>query len=330
MTEDQKIEISFEVELDQFGDDLEELQPLLGSTFTLPPSNGNRYKITATARYSNGNPAPGVLIDCWSEPKTLTGSEWRDQNKLAARFGRAGSGKIRKRISGGIVRLSAKVSPPRATSDRNGKATFTIESFHICGNDSSPASDNIIIESLSGREVFTVRSALEGLQEIQDNKKNGLMTSGLVGKHLQPSLINVIKAMGKAWLKVRGKPQGMPNFITVTGASMRWGGLNPPHFTHRFGGTADFRPIGTKDGRVSVGDAHYHKQGTAILIDFMKRTGATEIIFADDLPGVTKIKSSHKDHIHASWLKKPDEPWLLPPDFSESSLINSEFSISNT
>ncbi len=64
-----------------------------------------------------------------------------------------------------------------------------------------------------------------------------------------------------------------------SGATIHWGGLNPPHLTHRFVGNVDIRRIRTQDGHVSVGDPYYHQQATGIIIDFLKQTGATEIRF---------------------------------------------------
>lgn len=316
--------ITVEFEFEDSGSIKDLSESMIGNTFSLPPSNGNKVRITATARTSNGKPKPNVLVACWSEPLYLTDLKWRDKNKFSARFGRSSS-KMSQRIDQGLVRLKTKITPPRIKTDRNGKATFILENFHICGNEGKPASDKIYVKSIYNQVEHIVKSELGGLKELKDNKSGGVMTSGLIGRHLQPDLIKVIGVIGNAWTRVGGKPSGMPNYVTITGASMKWGGLNPPHFTHRFGGAIDMRPIGTKSGRVSAGDAHYHQGATAILIDFLKRTGATKIIFAENLPGVTKVDSSHKDHIHASWLKKPDEPWLVKID--ENSKFTEEVNI---
>ncbi len=317
MDTEEKITTEINAFYDSTGDGIEEVIPLAGDT--LFPSNGNNVTITITLKYSDGSPAPGISVSCWSEPKTLTGSDWRQVNQLASRFGR-GAGTIRQRVSQGIVRLSTKVTPAKTNTNSNGQASFRLDSFHICGNDSNPASDLIIVESRAGRETYTIKSAVEGLSALQDNESAGLTTSGLVGRHLHTQVISILKNIGGAWQNVGGKPAEMPNFIVVTGASMKWGGLNPPHMTHRFGGTSDIRPIGTKGGSVSVGDSHYHREATGIIIDFMKQTGATEIRFADNLPGVTTVDSKHKNHIHVSWLRKPTEPWFVEPEIKDVDL----------
>lgn len=294
---------------DQSGDGLGFDTLIAGDEVTLFPANGNNSTITITLKYSNGQPAPGKTVRCESRPLFLTGGEWRSVNALAPRFGK-GEQTIRDRVAEAVVRLGVRVTPASAVTNGNGQAQFRLDSFHTCGNENAPAADEILAVSEGGTNRVVLKSAVEGLAALSDNPGGGLTTSGLVGRHLHPQIIQVLQAIGQEWQKVQGKPSGMPNYITVTGASLRWGGLNPPHLTHRFGGTADVRPIGTREGPVSVGDAHYHRQATGIIVDLMKQTGASEIRFADNLPGVTVVDGSHRGHIHVSWLKSPLEPWL--------------------
>ncbi|MEQ8397574.1 hypothetical protein [Thalassobaculum sp.] len=295
--------------LDRTGDGMvEEFEPFAGEEM-LFPANGNKASFQVTLRYGDGRPAPGRRVTCRSEPASLIAAQWRDVNHLAPRFERS-EALIRDRVAQAMVRLGARVTPTVATTDRSGVATFTVEAFHVCGNDAAAAADHIIANSEAGESRALIKCGVAGLAALSDSPGSGLTTSGLVGRHMHPDVIRVLQAIGAAWQQVGGKPAGMPNHITVTGATMRWGGLNPPHLTHRFGGTADLRPIGTRDAPVSVSDPHYHRRGTEILVDFLRQTGATAIYFAENLPGVTKVDAGHRDHIHASWLRNPLEPWL--------------------
>jgi hypothetical protein len=300
------------------GDYLDDKVGVGGNEFTLFPANGASVQFTITISYTDGRPVPGTRVTCASRPSSLTGGEWRTSEGLARRFTNAA--RIKQLISAHQVRLGVRVTPPSAVTDANGKAVFQLDSFHVCGNEGTPAADEITATSTAGVSSAIVKSAVDGLQALVEDRAGGLITHGLVGRHLHPQVIEILKAIGQAWQRVGGKPPGMPNFITVTAASLRWGGLNPPHMTHRFGGTADVRPIGAKEGEVSVGDPHYHRDGTAILVDLMRQSNASQIRFADNLPGVTHVDASHKNHIHVSWLKNPTEPWLLPPldDFREA------------
>jgi len=295
-----------------FGDFLDDQIAVAANEMTLFPANGASAQFTVTITYTDGRPVPGQTVACASRPSSLTGTEWRTKEGLAPRFGHSAA-RVRQLLSQGQVRLGVRVTPPNAMTDANGKAVFRLDSFHVCGNEGTPAADEITATSAAGVNRGIVKSAVEGLAALVDDRNGGLATDGLVGRHLHPQVIQILKSVGQAWQRVEGKPEGTPNFITITGASLRWGGLNPPHMTHRFGGTADVRPIGTREGPVSVGDSHYNRDATKILVDFLHQTKASEIRFADDLPGVTKIDPSHKNHIHVSWLQNPTEPWLLPP-----------------
>ncbi len=296
---------------DLFGEFLEDELSASTDPIVLFPANGSSVKITITMKYSDGRPAPGYNVSSTSRPINLTGAEWRTVDGLAPRFG-SSANTIRQRISQGLVRMSCRITPSSATTDAAGRAIFLVDSFHVCGNENQPAADEVTFASAAGTDRAVIKSAVEGLESLTDNAAGGLTTAGLVGRHLQTGAIQILQAIGEAWQRVGNKPSGMPNFITVTGASMRWGGLNPPHMTHRFGGTADVRPIGTREGPVRVGEPHYHREATGIIVDFMKRTGASLIRFADNLPGVTHVDASHNDHIHVSWLRQPDEPWFFP------------------
>lgn len=319
MTTPEALTAKLELAVDPTGDGIEDFL-VAGETVTLFPANGNSANFTVTLTYSDRRPAPGIAVSCAVTAQTLTQAEWRTPQSLASRFG-GSSGKILERISQGVIRLGVRPTPTVQNTDQNGRATFRLDAFHVAGNEGNPASDRVIFSWNGGSTFGIVRSAVEGLVALADNPAGGLTTAGLVGRHVHPQILQVLQAIGSAWQRVTDKPAGMPNYITVTGASMRWGGLNPPHMTHRFGGTVDVRPIATDGGATSVGAPNYHRRGTEIIIDFMRQTGATEIRFADNLPGVTAVDASHRDHVHVSWLRQPSEPWLTivaqAPSFAE-------------
>lgn len=297
------------VTVDLWGDGLDE-RATTDDPITLFPASGNSATVTITLTDQSGNPVPGIDVICTSAYETLSQPEWRDPATLAARFPAASASRLLERIRQGVVRLATEPKPTGQPTDQNGQASFLIEAFHVCGNESEPASDRVTFDWGSGSRVKIVRSAVEGLVELVDNAAGGLITDGLVGRHLHPDVIAVLQEIGQAWLETENKPPGMPNYITITAASMRWGGINPPHMTHRFGGTADVRPISTDGRPTRVGAANYSRRGTEIIVDYMRQKGASEIRFAQDLPGVTVVDASHSNHVHVSWLRQPSEPWL--------------------
>ncbi|CAH9063899.1 hypothetical protein PSECIP111854_03316 [Pseudoalteromonas sp. CIP111854] len=280
------------------------------SEVTLYPKNGNTATWTLTLRYSNGKPATGVNVNITAQPSWLTAPSWRHKNAMAARFPRSSQSKVKLRIDQGIFRLKAPFSPSSAVTDSQGQVKVTINNFHSCGNSNQPGADLLTANAAGQQLKVTVKCAVSGLVNIPDRASQGLTTAGLVGRHINPAVLTAMQNLGTAWKNVSSKPAGMPNYLTITGATMRWGGINPPHFTHKFGGTLDIRPIGTKSGPVSVGDAHYHRGATQAIVNALVQMGATKIIFADNLKGVTDVKANHKNHLHVSFLTEPLEPWL--------------------
>ncbi|MEK0161087.1 hypothetical protein WLQ65_18425 [Pseudoalteromonas piscicida] len=284
------------------------------SEVTLYPKNGNSALWTLTLTYSDGRPAVGKTITINSTYNTLTTSSWRDKNTMANRFPSGSRATVIQRIDQGLFRLRAPYEASSLVTDANGQVKVTVNNFHSCGNEQQPGSDKLTASTGNLQAQLIVKCAVTGLVNIPDRASEGLTTAGLVGRHLHPDLLSALQNLGQAWKNVQNKPVGMPNYLIITGATMRWGGINPPHFTHKFGGTVDIRPIGTSSGPVSVGDAHYHRQATQTIVDALVQLGATKIIFADNLKGVTDVKSNHKNHLHVSFLTEPLEPWLAPND----------------
>ncbi|MCG7536824.1 hypothetical protein [Pseudoalteromonas sp. OOF1S-7] len=276
---------------------------------TLFPKNGNTALWTLTLTNALGQPVVGAPVEISAAPLTLTAPQWREPNDMAARFSRSVRTKILTRIEQGLFRLKAPFEVSSPVTDARGQITVSIRNFHSCGNDSLPGSDRFIARVGSLQQTLKVKCAVTGLVPIPDAPAQGLTTAGLVGRHLHPNLLAALQNLGRAWHAQPDKPAGMPDHLTITGATMRWGGINPPHFTHKFGGTIDIRPLGTQSGPISVGDAAYDRQATQSLVDALIQLGATQIIFADNLTGVTQVKANHKNHLHVSFLSEPLEPW---------------------
>ena len=98
--------------------------------------------------------------------------------------------------------------------------------------------------------------------------------------------------------------------MTITAGNLRWGGLYPPHFTHRIGNEIDFRPM-SFDGKPTWCNANgnypnYDREKTLALIKIFKDAGADEIYFNDpkSFEFGAKPLSGHHNHVHISWSKK--------------------------
>lgn len=276
---------------------------------TLRPTKGaNRY-LTITVKPTYGLLAEGTEVSCEVSPLSLTDKKWRTADGLLQQFREATEARretIRKHIQSGVIRLGISIAPQTAWADPNGKAVFRVGGFHICGNDDTPASDMVLAKAPDGTTRAVVQSAVDGLELLQDDKSNGIaLAESMIGRHLQPKIIEVLRSIGRAWLRER--PPGTPECVTITAASLRWGGIYPPHSAHRFGGAVDIRPIGVGAPPIVVGSANYHRPGTELLVAIVARTCPSQIIFHETFPSVTYDDPSHSNHIHVSWLAQPQE-----------------------
>ena len=193
------------------------------SNDTLYPMNGNSVGFPLKVTDKDGNPMPGVKVDCSSTPHTLTGSDWRTIDGVAGRFSKRSGDKIRNRIKSGTVRLGARVTPSSAKTDSKGEVHFKVEAWHVCGN-STLASDKVTATLANGGKVSHVYSCgVTGLVPFVDNSSGGLTTSGLVGRHVVPSIKTYLEGLGRDWKGVK-KDKGIPNYLVITGATMKWGG----------------------------------------------------------------------------------------------------------
>lgn len=290
------------------------------------PRNGNRVTLSITLTYSDGSPASGIPVSVYSSYNSLSDSKWRTIDGLAQYYadtnGAGNVSTIRSRYASKNLKLRAPFSPESGSTNAQGIFQSVVENFHVCGNESQPGSDLINFSVSGGLQVvqWVVRCVTPNLVSISDNASGGLTTSGLVGRHLHSEVLARMQDLGLFWRdNVTGKPAGMPNYLVITGASMRWGGMNPPHLSHKWGVAVDVRPIGTTSGRITHDSPYYHKQGTQILIDLLRQLGATRVVFADgSLNGVDVVRADHSDHIHVSFITEYLEPWLVPGDDEEA------------
>lgn len=312
MSRKSKLTANIETTTSFLSDGLGHPVPFRTARDMLVPANGSSVDITIALRYEDGTSAPGIKVSAENRPETLTGNEWRSIGGLIQRWPPGSAAKLRERIDQGLVRLQTKLDKTVGVTNGNGQVTFNCLSWHVCGNESAPASDRITLSWPGGSEDSIIRCGIP-LTALPNDASKGVVTKpGISGSFCQEVVTNILLAAGDAWKRTAHKPQGMPDYFTVTESSFRWGGLIPPHLTHRFGGTIDVRPISTDGDPTSVEAGNYSREGTSIFINYLRQSGATEIRFADNLSGVTVVDGSHRDHIHVSWLQNPTEPWFVP------------------
>lgn len=284
----------------------------------LPPLTDAYADLVLTITDQEGRPVSGFPVSATAGPHHLVDASWRDKETLLSRFPSKARERLRAKIDEGRVRLIGRVRPGSATTGPNGKAEFRYQAIHVCGDKTQPAADKVILRAPGAEpeeHSVILKIGMPGLAALTEDPANGVsLKPGIVGRHVHPRLADVITQIGRAW-KNLPRPPGYPNYpnsITITDASLKWGGLNPPHLTHRFGGTMDLRPISTDGKPTNVDAPNYHRRGSEALVQILSKSGTTQIRFADNIPGVTHVDASHSDHLHVSWLSDPVEPWLIP------------------
>lgn len=307
---------NIEYEVDTVGDELDhsELSTLAeGQRTVLPPTRNASVTQTLTLTLDDGRPAPGIAVNASARPVSLTANGWRDINALASRWHGHSARILRERHSQGIIRTQGQLDKTSGVTDRNGQARFTVRAWHVCGEESQPATDRVTYTWHGGQMEADISCGMTGLQVVPHDESRGVHVKGAIRgrRFLQQAVNSALLTIGDSWRQTSGKPSGMPDYFVVTDASLRWGGLIPPHLSHRFGGAVDIRPISTDGQPTRVGEPNYSRVGTKLLIDYLNQTGTSEIIFGEQLPGVTRVKENHRDHIHASWMPQPMEPWFV-------------------
>jgi hypothetical protein len=288
---------------------------VVGIAPDLPPVTDAYLDYDITVKDQDGNTVPGFSVSAVVMPWHLTEPSWRDLETLLSRYPTTAKDKLRDRVEQGVARLLGKVTPASAMTDSNGVATFRYWAIHICGGDTDPAAD-VIRFSLPGvkppeLDAF-VRVGIAGMVEIPDHPDDGIVRSpNIRGSYVQSALLEISRRIGREWMGARRPPAypSYPKYLTINDASLRWGGLFPPHLNHRFGGAVDIRPISTDGEPAKVGGPNYDHDGNVRLVGILVKSRATEIRFADNIPGVTAVDASHDNHLHVSWLRNPAEPW---------------------
>ncbi len=189
-----------------------------------------------------------------------------------------------------------------ATTDNNGVASVVYRTSHIASDFSqkSRAREKIVVTLSNGKQgQLYLNIGWTGLQEI-NSVLGGLRVIGARGTRVHPELRNYLKSLGDA---VKGA--NWPHPVTVTAASLRWGGQYPPHFTHKHGLTLDLRPMSTdgestwakQDGSSA---SNYDLERTKRLISDLKGSGGTVYFNGKGAGG--RPMSGHDNHIHVTWL----------------------------
>lgn len=272
----------------------------------LQPDGESKFEWTVKLTDKNGQPLANTDVNFSVQPlNPLSG--WRNVEEVAKRYG-SSAAKLKSKVADGSIRLIGTVNPKVVKTNSQGIAKTVYTTSHIGGNENEKGSEKIIAQYKNGNESETLENKVEiGYDDLipLPTVEGGLRIGDVTGKHLQKDIADLLLNVGN---KIKNEKWGQP--LTITAGTLKWGGLYPPHFTHRRGGTFDFRPMST-DGEPTFCNPNgtfapnYDRAKTLELIKIFKQSGATEIIFND--PEAWKIGAKqlagHHNHLHVSWLE---------------------------
>ena len=211
---------------------------------------------------------------------------------------------FRNRVGSGQIKLLGTVSPRKVWTDSKGMAIVRYTVSNVGGNQRNIASERVSASYEAGvyRHEIDVGYDFVPVPRIP---KGLQIASHTAGRHCHKDLARFLKLLGQLVANAKWK-----RLVTITAASLRWGGLYPPHLSHQHGGTLDLRPMSTngKETWCNQSGQHaenYDRHHTRILVRALKHSGAAKLFFNDPklaADGAVPL-DGHHDHIHVSWLK---------------------------
>ena len=251
-----------------------------------------------------GRPVPGVLVEFAVAALQPTGSAWRSESGVVARYGSKSQAKVRQQIRNGQIRLLGTMRQARVTTNNQGVAEGVYQVSHVAGNAPSIGQERITASINGSNAAVTVDIGYDWLAPIPTVSK-GLRIVGATGTHVHRDLAPRLRRLGEAV-----QSAGWPQPVTITAGNLRWGGLYPPHLTHRWGAELDLRPMTTNGAPGRWDGANYDRERTQILVDALRQLGASTIYFNDPkLQNVAPL-AGHDDHLHASFAAAVQGPTL--------------------
>ena len=265
--------------------------------------NGEAW-LDISVRIAKGStPVSGMLVNFSVEPLRPKDG-WRNVDELAQRM-KTNASEFRNRVASGRIRLVGTMSPRKAYTDSDGIAVSRYIVSNIGGNQNQIATERVVMSSAAGVDRHEIAIGYD-FSSVPTVPRGLRIARGTTGRHCQKDLAAFLSNLGS---KVA---QGnWPHPVTVTAASLRWGGLYPPHLSHQHGATLDLRPMST-DGLPTwcrtngKHNSNYDRERTRKLVLALKHSGATKMFFNDPelrAAGATPWPA-HDNHIHVSWIRK--------------------------
>lgn len=290
----------------------------------LPPDGASTGTWPVKVVDSNGTAVPGVTVN-FTVSFVRPNQDWRTRQGIVNLYSaNNGNGaKAGQKVDNGQIRPLCTLNRSSVVTDASGIAEVEIRASHI-GTDfaqTARAQEKVVASIPGGSIELLIDIGYTGLVAVP-TVANGLVISGARGTYVHSQIGDFLQKLGNAVVNAN-----WPHPIVITAASLRFGGLYPPHFTHKLGVTLDIRPMST-DGQQTWAKqdgtkaANYDFSRTRAVIKVLKDSEAPIVIFnGKDAGG--EVLAGHDDHIHVSWVTS-EVPQLLIARNSETIFLVSD------
>jgi hypothetical protein len=266
---------------------------------TLPPDGRSRVVWRVRLEDAGGRPRAGVAVRFAVTPMRPL-DEWRSPDDLAPRF-RAAEPEARAAMASGDIRLVGDFADATAHTDADGVAVGTYRVSDVAGPQEEIAVERLEAIALGHRAEVRVEIGWADLANIEP--VDGGLRLVTLRRHAHRDVVAWLTSLGQAVAAL-----DWPRPVSITSASFRWGGLYPPHLSHRRGGHLDIRLM-SHDGQPTwcrpdgACAPNYDRPRTIALVGMLASSRPTELYFND--PHARQAgavpRPGHDNHLHVSW-----------------------------
>lgn len=246
-----------------------------------------------------GRPCAGVPVDFAVTPVRPL-DEWRSPDALAPRF-RTAAPAARAAMARGEIRLVGDFAARTVHTDAEGVAVGTYRVSDVAGEQEEIAVERL--DAVAGDLRATVLAEI-GWPDLADIEPvDGGLRLVTLRRWAHHDVVAWLRTLGDAVAARR-----WPHPVSITSGSFRWGGLYPPHLSHRRGGHLDIRPM-SRDGQPTwcrpdgTCAPNYDRARTLALVALLASSRPTELFFNDPdaAPAGAVPHPGHDNHVHVSW-----------------------------
>lgn len=266
---------------------------------TRPPDGRSLVGWRVRLEDGSGRPRAGVPVRFTVTPVRPL-DEWRSPDDLAPRF-RAAESEARAALASGAIRLVGDFADATVRTDGSGVAVGVYRVSDVAGPQEEIAVERLEAIADGRRAAVHVEIGWPDLANIEP--VDGGLRLVTLRRHAHRDVVAWLASLGRTVATL-----GWPQPVSITSASFRWGGLYPPHLSHRRGGHLDIRLM-SHDGEPTwcrpdgTCAPNYDRARTIALVGMLASSRPTELYFNDPhaQQAGAEPRPGHDNHLHVSW-----------------------------